>query len=675
MANLHPMFRAFSATLRPTVSSTIPTEPALCACNGAPAGNVLPNGEELSANVAIALRNDGSVAGGTVLYGTDDAGTTWSPLLAAAVSDFGAGGLKTDAIVESTGDAGVTLEAFKFENETTSRTITTSNVPVVWTHTANGAADDLTIAVAGATDSSLVLSSTGTGSDAVQLTASVGGMDIGAAGDLDITGTTTADFGDAVAKVHMDGAGAITLTGATTVDIDGSGAITVNSSGSTIGIGTDAVAQAINIGTGAAARVITIGNAASASLALEAGVGGVDMNADTTIDIDAGGALTIDSSAGAISIGADAVAQAVNIATGAAARVITVGNAASASLKLEAGVGGLDVDADTTIEIDAGGAVTIESSAGAISIGADAVAQAINIGTAGARAITIGSAAAAGVDIDAGVDDLNLLADDDITITAGLTSTWSITGNDAGNLTLTIDSINAGAGNGLVVVTADNDVTLGDAVGNPTLTLAGTGALTMATSKRLVNAAAETLSADDDVLLIVDPADPTKIARVDAGNITAGQTRVLTMADNDVDLAHAVLEATGTIATADVKTMNATPVQVIAAPAVGKYIEVLSCEWFLDWNSAAYDAAGAGDTLNLKYTNGAGVAVVTPVPGDTIGAAGADYHTLVHALAGPLIPAVAAAIVAHIATGEWFAAAGDSPLKYRILYRIRTLAT
>ena len=48
-------------------------------------------------------------------------------------------------------------------------------------------ADDLTIEVTGATNSSLVLASAGTGADAVQVTASAGGMDVTSAGSLDIT--------------------------------------------------------------------------------------------------------------------------------------------------------------------------------------------------------------------------------------------------------------------------------------------------------------------------------------------------------------------------------------------------------------------------------------------------------------------------------------------------------
>jgi hypothetical protein len=527
-------------------------------------------------NRGLAIRRDGAV--GSIYYETANAGVAWSAITATGTTDFGAGGIKSDAIVESTLDAGVTMEGFKLEDETTSRTIATSNVPVVWTHAANSASDDLTIDLTGAFDSSLILQSAGTGSDAISLRATAGGINVDAAGlvDVDVTGAIEVDATGAISvessggtlnigadnvaqavNVGTGGARAVVVgnsaaaslkleagIGALDVDADGAvtidagGAISVESSGGAIGIGTNAVAQAVNIGTGAAARVITIGNAASASIAIEGGVGGLTAQCDTTMDLDSGGALSLNSSGGAINIGNDAVAQAVNVATGAAARVITIGNAASASLKLEAGIGGLDVDADTTIELDAGGNVTIESSAGTIGIGADAVAQAINIGTAGARPITIGSAAANGVDIDAGTDDLNLTADDDVTITAGLSSTWSIDGNDAGTLTLTIDCVNAGAGIGVVAVTADNNVDLCDDAGNPTLTLQGTGNIIVSgATKRIVDGgAAELLLADDDVLIIADPADSTKRARLDAGAVTAGQTRVVTVPDRDLNL-------------------------------------------------------------------------------------------------------------------------------------------
>ena len=129
---------------------------------------------------------------------------------------------------------------------------------------------------------------------------------------------------------------------------------------------------------------------------------------------------------------------------------------------------------------------------------------------------------------------------------------------------------------------------------------------------------------------------------------------------------------TGTIAFAAVRTLNATPVTMIAAPGAGKYIEVERVHWFLDFGTAAYDAAASGDTLVARYTDGSGTAVVDAVAGDAIGAAAADYHTLVRAVP-EVIPVANAPIVAHINVGEWYSAAGDSPLKYEICYRVQTL--
>ena len=54
------------------------------------------------------------------------------------------------------------------------------------THAADGAADDFTMSVTGAFDSSLVLSSTGTGADALQITTTAGGIDITADSTIQI---------------------------------------------------------------------------------------------------------------------------------------------------------------------------------------------------------------------------------------------------------------------------------------------------------------------------------------------------------------------------------------------------------------------------------------------------------------------------------------------------------
>ena len=174
------------------------------------------------------------------------------------------------------------------------------------TRTSSQAAQDLTIALAGATNSSLVLSSTGTDVDALQVTASAGGMDITSAGVLEL-----------------------------------------NSSAGAINIGNDAVAQAINVGTGAAARTITIGNDASTK---------VDINA-LAIELDSAAAMTL-SSVGAI--GMDTVGTAaINIGTEAAAKTITIGNDASTKVDINA----LAIELDTTNGVTVSGDLAVSGSA------------------------------------------------------------------------------------------------------------------------------------------------------------------------------------------------------------------------------------------------------------------------------------------------------------------------
>lgn len=133
-----------------------------------------------------------------------------------------------------------------------------------------------------------------------------------------------------------------------------------------------------------------------------------------------------------------------------------------------------------------------------------------------------------------------------------------------------------------------------------------------------------------------------------------------------------VYRASGTIANAAVRTLNATPVEVIAAPGAGKAIRVLRAEWLLDYTAPAFDAAASGDTLGLKYTNGSGAQCLQTLAGNTIGAASADYRAFANA-ADSVIPVANAAVVAHIDAGEWYAAAGGSALKYVVEYEIITL--
>jgi len=194
----------------------------------------------------------------------------------------------------------------------------------------------------------------------------------------------------------------------------------------------------------------------------------------TTFDLDASGAVTIESSGAAISIGADDIDQAINIGTqgertlsignGAFAQTIGIGNATGATavtiaagtgdLALTstdnitlvatdivsmsdgtatfslAGTGATALTAATTVDLDATGAMTMNSSAGTISIADDNVDQNVNLATGGTRTLAIG--------INDGTDVTTItsrgnLAVDGATISLDATTSFNIDNTNTSN--------------------------------------------------------------------------------------------------------------------------------------------------------------------------------------------------------------------------------------------------
>ena len=194
----------------------------------------------------------------------------------------------------------------------------------------------------------------------------------------------------------------------------------------------------------------------------------------TTFDLDASGAVTIESSGAAISIGADDIDQAINIGTqgertlsignGAFAQTIGIGNATGATaVTIAAGTGDLALTstdnitlvatdivsmsdgtatfslagsgatalaAATTVDLDATGAMTMNSSAGTISIADDNVDQNVNLATGGTRTLAIG--------INDGTDVTTItsrgnLAVDGATISLDATTSFNIDNTNASN--------------------------------------------------------------------------------------------------------------------------------------------------------------------------------------------------------------------------------------------------
>ena len=252
-----------------------------------------------SANIST-VATDASLtglAGGGITLATGGVAQSWTHTATANAQDYTialAGAFDASLVLSSTGTG---ADAFQITASAGGIVMASQDTTASWTHTANGAGDDLTLSLAGAQDASLHLLSAGTGGDSISVVAAAGGIDITAAGDLDIVGTTTADFGDGTGALSYDGAGALALTGTTTVDIDGSGAVSLESSAGAINVGGDAIAQALNLGS-AGARVITLGSAAAASLSVDSGIGAWTLQGDTTGALTSGTTMTLTSVAG-----------------------------------------------------------------------------------------------------------------------------------------------------------------------------------------------------------------------------------------------------------------------------------------------------------------------------------------------------------------------------------------
>jgi len=181
----------------------------------------------------------------------------------------------------------------------------TSNVTV----TSNAGAEDFTIALAGATDSSLILSSTGTAADALQITTSAGGIDItngGASGeDLDIDGvlsavTINSDEATTDAIDISASAGGITMTSTavasswTHTSTGAADDLTLSLAGAT---NSSLIISSAGTGEDALSLLATGTSASNMSILIDTADGGITMTADGAakgdIVIDAADDVTI----------------------------------------------------------------------------------------------------------------------------------------------------------------------------------------------------------------------------------------------------------------------------------------------------------------------------------------------------------------------------------------------
>jgi hypothetical protein len=141
-------------------------------------------------------------------------------------------------------------------------------------------------------------------------------------------------------------------------------------------------------------------------------------------------------------------------------------------------------------------------------------------------------------------------------------------------------------------------------------------------------------------------------------------SRVTVLEDEAVD-------GTVTLTSAQVKTLNATPVSIVAAPGAGKYIQVEQIE-ILPTGTTGYDGVASGEDLLFYHETGS-----TLLTFETTG--WLDQNTPALRTALPAVVAITPltnkALMATISSGEIFAAAGNHGLKIKVRYKVYTALT
>jgi hypothetical protein len=179
------------------------------------------------------------------------------------------------------------------------------------------------------------------------------------------------------------------------------------------------------------------------------------------------------------------------------------------------------------------------------------------------------------------------------------------------------------------------------------------------------------------LLALQDP-DGTEIFTInDDGSLTikdASGTEIFVVSSaGQLTNLYGIRRAAGTISSAQLLALNATPITLVAAPGAGSYLDFVSGRFYKPAGTAYADIA-AGDDIAIKYTNGSGEEVArvectgfldqTTAQGRNVQGPGAKDAV------ADYTPVDNAALVAHMLTGE--VTTGNSPLHFEIFYQVKT---
>jgi len=275
------------------------------------------------------------------------------------------GGLSVGGSTSMTGDlavvGNVTVTGDFDITDTSAVSITsTDNAPkAIYLHTNGGAAETLEIH-----------SDQGTGSGSVFVHSDVGGVVIQSAG---LVNNAAVNLLASSGGFQLDGV----LTSSLNVVGAGEDINLVATGGSIHATSTEASATAISLTASDAAGKVAI-----------TGVGGITIATTNT-------AIGVTSGTGAISIGTDAVAKTITVGNVIGATGLVLNSGTNGIAMASTGAGDITLASSDTVLIDSAGVLELNSSAGVISIGNDADAFGVNIGTgAAARPVIIGSTTA-----------------------------------------------------------------------------------------------------------------------------------------------------------------------------------------------------------------------------------------------------------------------------------------